>query len=219
MTIHKEGIRSILVAAAMMYLLNTGIDMWIGDLLIIKYSILVLSIVFFLLIVYFFRSPKLHIEPISNGILSPADGKVVVIEEFEDKEYFNEKRIQISIFMSPLSVHVNRYPVSGKIKYFQHHNGHFHVAWHPKSSTENEHTSTVIQDVNGIEILFKQIAGAVARRIVSYAQKGKDVEQGSQCGFIKFGSRVDVLLPLNSKIHVQIGDKVKGGLTNLADLL
>ena len=146
------------------------------------------------------------------------DGKVVVIEEFEDKEYFNEKRIQVSIFMSPLNVHVNRYPVRGKINYFKHHNGHFHVAWHPKSSTENEHTSTVVQNESGIEILFKQIAGAVARRIVSYAEVGVQVDQGDQCGFIKFGSRIDVLLPLNSKIHVQIGDKVQGGITNLADL-
>ena len=121
--------------------------------------------------------------------------------------------------MSPLNVHVNRYPVSGKIKYFEHHNGHFHVAWHPKSSTENEHTSTVVQNENGVEILFKQIAGAVARRIVSYAEVDSNVDQGSQCGFIKFGSRIDVLLPLNSKINVQIGDTVKGGITNLADLV
>ena len=218
MTIHKEGYPSILISAALLYLLNTGVGMLFEEILWLRIIIAIPSLVLFFLIVYFFRSPSLTVDKLENGVLCPADGKVVVIEEFEESEYFNEKRIQVSIFMSPLNVHINRYPIDGKIKYFKHHNGSFHVAWHPKSSTENEHTSTVVEGKNGVEILFKQIAGAVARRIVSYAEEGTSIDQGSQCGFIKFGSRVDVLLPLNSKVKVKIGDKVKGGVTHLAEL-
>lgn len=216
MTIHKEGYPSIALAIIFLGLLNTLFYYTLGDYDIIRYILLGLSIAFFSLIIYFFRSPKFRISVIENAVVSPADGTVVAIEEIDEDEYFKDKRVQVSVFMSPLNVHLNRYPISGKVKYFQHHHGHFHVAWHPKSSQENERTSTVVEHESGVEVLFKQIAGAVARRIVSYADVPSEVQQGSQCGFIKFGSRVDVLLPLDMKIKVAIGEKVKGGKSVVA---
>ncbi|MEQ8324149.1 MAG: phosphatidylserine decarboxylase family protein [Vicingaceae bacterium] len=218
MTIHKEGFASIAVSFLLLALINLLFLYLLVDFPIIRYGLLLVSSIFFVLIVRFFRDPNIEIERSEKGILSPADGTVVAIEEMKDGEYFQENRMQVSVFMSPLNVHVNRYPISGEVKYFKHHNGHFHVAWNPKSSVENEHTSTVVKHSSGIEILFKQIAGAVARRIVSYASVDQEVLQGQQCGFIKFGSRVDVLLPLNSQIHVEIGQKVLGGRTILATL-
>lgn len=148
-------------------------------------------------------------------ILCPADGKVVVIEETEETEYFHDRRIQVSIFMSPVNVHINRNPVSGIVRFFQYHPGKYLVAWHPKSSTLNERTSIAVRTSNGKEVLFRQIAGAMARRIVWYVKEGMAVEQGAEFGFIKFGSRVDVFLPLDAKVDVKIGDKVSGGLTVL----
>lgn len=216
MTIHKEGYPSIALAIIFLSLLNLLFYYTMESWAVVRYILLGLSTVFFLLIVYFFRSPGFKINVIENAVVSPADGTVVAIEEIDETEYFNDKRVQISVFMSPLNVHINRYPISGKVNYFQHHHGHFHVAWHPKSSQENERTSTVVQHKSGMEILFKQIAGAVARRIVSYADVPSEVLQGSQCGFIKFGSRVDVLLPVDTKIKVEIGEKVKGGKSVLA---
>ena len=216
MTIHKEGYPSIVLAILVLGLLNAVFYYALEDYAIILYILNGLSIAFFLLIVYFFRSPRFKINEIPGAVVSPADGTVVAIEEIEESEYFKDKRIQISVFMSPLNVHLNRYPISGSVKYFQHHHGHFLVAWHPKSSTENERTSTVVQHKNGTEILFKQIAGAVARRIVSYADVPSEVTQGQQCGFIKFGSRVDVLIPTDMKLTVNLGDKVKGGKSVLA---
>lgn len=216
MTIHKEGYPSIAIAIIVLGLLNALFHFLLSDFVIIRGLLLAMSLIFFLLVVYFFRSPSFRLNEIPGGIVSPADGTVVAIEEIQENEYFKDKRLQISVFMSPLNVHLNRYPISGTVKYFQHHHGHFHVAWHPKSSEENERTSTVIQHSNGIEILFKQIAGAVARRIVSYADVPSQVKQGEECGFIKFGSRVDVLIPVNLKVQVKLGDKIQGGRSVLA---
>lgn len=216
MTIHKEGYPSIFLALILVSLLNMVFYYTLESFIIIRSILFLISAVFFFLVVFFFRSPRFRVNETDGTVVSPADGTVVAIEEIEEPEYFNDKRVQISVFMSPLNVHINRYPISGRVKYFQHHHGHFHVAWHPKSSQENERTSTVVEHASGVEILFKQIAGAVARRIVSYADVPSEVVQGTQCGFIKFGSRVDVLVPLNMELKVELGDKVKGGKSVLA---
>src|SRR5690606_15041478 len=174
-----------------------------------------LSVLLFVTILQFFRSPRRRIITDENLILCPADGKVVVIEEVEEMEYFQDKRLQISIFMSPVNVHINRNPVSGLVTFFRYHPGKYLVAWHPKSSTLNERTTIAVRTEQGREVLFRQIAGAMARRIVWYVDKGTSVQQGNEFGFIKFGSRVDVFLPLDAKVDVKIGDKVSGGLTVL----
>jgi len=155
--------------------------------------------------------------PCDKKIFAPADGKVVVIEETMESEYFNDKRLQVSIFMSPLNVHVNRNPISGIVNYIKHHEGKYLVAWHPKSSSENERTTVVIEN-DGAEVLLRQIAGAVAKRIVNYLEEGEQVIQGKDMGFIKFGSRVDLFLPIDTKLNVKIGDKVKGNRTIIATL-
>ncbi len=174
--------------------------------------------VLFIFVVQFFRNPKRLINQTDNNLIyAPADGKVVVIEEAEEPEYFNNKRLMISIFMSPLNVHCNRNPVSGVVKYKHYHSGKYLVAWHPKSSTENERTTVVIDNGNA-EILVRQIAGAVARRIKNYLQVGQEVKQGGEMGFIKFGSRVDVFLPLDASIHVKIGQAVRGNVDVIAKL-
>lgn len=173
-------------------------------------------ITFLVLVVQFFRIPSRVCTFGENDIVCPADGKIVVIEETQEKEYFKDKRIQISIFMSPLNVHANYFPISGITKYAKYHPGLFLVAWHPKSSTENERTTFVVEHKNGTEILFRQIAGAVARRICYYAEVGKEAKQAEEFGFIKFGSRIDVFLPLDAQIDVKVGDVVKSKLTRLA---
>lgn len=174
--------------------------------------------VLFILVVQFFRNPKRLVNQVDNNLIyAPADGKVVVIEETEEPEYFKDKRLMISIFMSPLNVHCNRNPVSGVVKYKQYHSGKYLVAWHPKSSTENERATVVIDNGNA-EILVRQIAGAVARRIRNYLQVGQQVTQGGEMGFIKFGSRVDIFLPLHATIHVNIGQAVKGNVDVVAKL-
>ncbi len=178
----------------------------------------VASLILFGLIVQFFRVPNRALTLHDAQIIAPADGTIVVIEETEESEYFKERRRQISIFMSPLNVHVNRNPVSGVVRYFKYYPGKYLVAWHPKSSTENERTTIVIQAKNGVEVLFRQIAGAVARRIRWYVKEGQPVEQGQEMGFIKFGSRVDVFLPLDADVKVNIGERTKGGVTVLAEL-
>ena len=178
----------------------------------------VASLVLFGLIVQFFRIPSRPLTLHDAQVIAPADGTVVVIEETDEGEYFKARRRQVSIFMSPLNVHVNRNPVSGVVRYFKYFPGKYLVAWHPKSSTENERTTIVIQANNGAEILFRQIAGAVARRIRWYVKEGQPVEQGQEMGFIKFGSRVDVFLPLDAEVKVNIGDRMKGGVTVLAEL-
>ncbi len=168
-------------------------------------------------IFYFFREPHRQQLTESGAVFSPADGKVVVIEEVDEKEYFGDRRLQISVFMSVTDVHINWFPIAGRISYHRYHPGRFRVAWHPKSSEENERMSVAVKGPDG-EILYRQIAGLVARRIVSYASEGKEVEQNSKCGFIKFGSRVDIFLPLDSKVEVALGDKVTGSQTILAHL-
>ncbi len=174
------------------------------------------SVVFIILILQFFRNPKRVIPVKSDQVIAPADGKIVVLEETVEYEYFKEKRIQVSIFMSPFNVHVNRYPISGEVKFTKYHPGKFLVAWHPKSSTENERTTIVVENEKTGPILLRQIAGAVAKRIVLYAKKGEKCSQGQDMGFIKFGSRVDLFLPLDAKINIKLNDIVKGGQTIIA---
>lgn len=185
-------------------------------------SILAVSIpvtlIMFFLVVQFFRVPKRELLIDESTVYCPADGKVVVIEETLETEYLNDKRIQVSIFMSPLNVHINWFPISGIVSYAKYHAGKYLVAWHPKSSTENERTTVAVQHKSGAEILFRQIAGAVARRIVCYAQEGERADQNSEFGFIKFGSRVDVFLPLDAEVKVKIDQKVIGTQTILAVL-
>jgi phosphatidylserine decarboxylase len=176
-----------------------------------------ISIGFYLLILQFFRIPVFEVKKNMNQVLAPADGKVVVIEETDEPEYLKSRRKQISIFMSPVNVHVNRMPVSGVISYFKYHPGKYLVAWHPKSSTENERTTIATKMDNGTEILFRQIAGALARRIKWYVKEGQKLEQGNEFGFIKFGSRVDIFLPLNAKVKVTIGEVTRGGKTVIAE--
>ena len=215
MIIHREGYKMIAIITLILLALNVAIYNWVPGIFIF---LLFISLVFWGLVVQFFRNPSRKIAQLDNQLVyAPADGKVVVIEEVEEPEYFHEKKLQISIFMSPLNVHVNRNPVGGKVSYYKYHPGKYMVAWHPKSSTENERTTVVI-DGGQTKILIRQIAGAVARRIRNYLQIDQQVEQGSEMGFIKFGSRVDVFLPLNAEVLVKVEEKVKGNLTVLAAL-
>ncbi len=218
MTIHKEG-RTLLL---LLFLMLVATNVFLPELIVLNENVRMMmiggSIFLFLLILQFFRNPIFSITQNQNQVLAPADGKVVVIEETEETEYLKEKRRQISIFMSPVNVHVNRMPVEGSISYFKYHPGKYLVAWHPKSSTENERTTVVAKMKNGTEVLFRQIAGALARRIKCYVSEGQVLEQGQEFGFIKFGSRVDVFLPLDAKILVEVGQKTKGGRTVLAEL-
>ena len=215
MKLHREGYKIIFISSAMLvgilYLLSAlNAPIWLSVLLEVPLLVL------FVLIIRFFRNPPRYADKTEKGVVSPCDGKVVVIEEVEETEYFKDKRIQISIFMSPLNVHVNRNPISGIVKYFQYHPGKYLVAWHPKSSTENERTTSVIQNSDGTEILFRQIAGAVARRIRWYIKPNDKVAQGNEMGFIKFGSRVDVFVPIGTDIKVAIDQKVSAAETLLA---
>lgn len=212
MTIHKEGYGIITVFFLLLTAIDALIYFTIGSGLLLN-IFLVSTIAFFLLIVSFFRVPKRIPIVGDNLIIAPADGKVVVIEETKELEYFKDKRLQISIFMSPLNVHINWYPIQGLIKYCKHHSGLFLKAWLPKSSTENERTTIVIEKDEKITVLMRQIAGAVARRIVSYSIEGEKIEQCQQEGFIKFGSRVDLYLPLGTKIDVKLNQKVTGSQT------
>lgn len=220
MTLHREGYATIILASIVLSLMQWGnflllrITGWMWLFLLLSLGILVL----FYLIVQFFRIPKRTFTFGPNDVLCPADGKVVVIEEVEETEYFKDKRIQVSIFMSPLNVHANYFPISGKVKYAKYHKGLFLVAWHPKSSTDNERTTFVVEHASGQSVLFRQIAGAVARRICYYATEGQQATSGEEFGFIKFGSRVDVFLPIGTDIKVKIDDVVKGKLTTLAVL-
>lgn len=184
----------------------------------IRITILLVSIILFFLIVQFFRNPKRNIIANDVHVLAPVDGKVVVIEEVFENEYFKDERIMVSVFMSPINVHVTRHPISGKVKYSKYHPGKYLVAWHPKASEENERTTVVVENKVAGEILYRQIAGALAKRIVNYAEVGQDVIQGTDSGFIKFGSRVDVFLPLGTDLNVKLNQKVKGGLTVLAEI-
>lgn len=216
MTIHREGYQTIGIAALVFGVINLASFTFLSaSLPWVAILIFVLTLAVFLFLVSFFRMPnRVHtINP--NQIICPADGKVVVIEEVTDEEYFKDRRIQLSVFMSPANVHVNRNPVDGEVVYNQYHKGKYLVAWHPKSSTENERWSVVVKNPHG-EILYKQIAGALAKRICNYTKVGQKVKQTEEYGFIKFGSRVDLLLPLNAKINVALNQVVKGGVTVLA---
>ncbi|HUM97215.1 MAG TPA: phosphatidylserine decarboxylase family protein [Chitinophagaceae bacterium] len=216
MTIHKEGYKSIAIGAFIFGTINLLSFYFLSDQLPwLSWIIFLATLGLLIFLISFFRIPKRNLTIQDNAIIAPADGKVVTIEEVQADEYFNDRRIQISIFMSPLNVHVNRNPVSGEVLYSQYHKGKYLVAWHPKSSTENERHSVVYKQ-NGKEILIKQIAGALAKRICNYLNPGMQVTQGNEMGFIKFGSRVDLLLPLDTKIHVKLGDKPKGGVTVIA---
>lgn len=218
MTFHKEGYTSLALCVLVILLLNAFAHYYFYDKTWLIWLIYIVSFILFVIIVQFFRSPRIVTTANDQHVICPADGKVVVIEEADETEYLKDKRIQVSIFMSPVNVHVNRHPVSGVVKYFKYHPGKYLVAWHPKSSTENERTTVVVETGGGASILFRQIAGALARRIVWYVKEGDTAKQGEQFGFIKFGSRVDVFLPLGSKINVNLGDMVKGGITVLAEL-
>lgn len=217
MRIRKEGYLVIPISFLLVGVLYFLLMRWIAmDLFSILLAIV--AAVFLLLIVRFFRDP-VRVCPAKDGVIyAPADGKVVVIEETTESEYLNEKRIQISIFMSPLNVHVNRSPLKGTVEYFKYHKGKYLVAWHPKSSTDNERTTAVIRADDGTKILIRQIAGAVARRIFFYPKVGENLAAGETFGFIRFGSRVDVFLPTTAEIRVKIGDKPVGGITELARL-
>ncbi len=213
---HREGYKIIAITFAIViagiFLSDTYIDIfWLSK------SIQVVLLIFLILILQFFRNPKRVTELNDDQIIAPVDGKVVVIEEVEETEYFKDKRLQVSIFMSPINVHVTRYALGGVVKYSKYHPGKYLVAWHPKSSTENERTTIVVENKSFGAVLYRQIAGALAKRIVNYAVEGDQVVQGTDAGFIKFGSRVDVFLPLNTKLNVKIGDRVKGGVQVIAE--
>jgi phosphatidylserine decarboxylase len=217
MTFHKEGYTSIAVAAIIFGVINLLSFYFLSfNFPFLTGLISVVTLGLLLFIISFFRIPKRVLTVNENAIIAPADGKVVAIEEVQADEYFNDRRIQVSIFMSPLNVHVNRNPISGDVVYNQYHKGKYLVAWHPKSSTENERHTTVYRKGNK-EVLTKQIAGALAKRIINYLKSGQQVKQGDEMGFIKFGSRVDLLLPLDAKIKVKIGDKPQGGVTVVAE--
>lgn len=212
---HKEGFKIILftfisVTAIVIITKNFVKIEWL------QYLIYAASLIFLILILQFFRNPKRPIVLDDNKIFSPVDGKVVVIEEVFEKEYFKEKRLQISVFMSPLNVHVTRYPVGGNITFSKYHPGKYLVAWHPKASEENERTTVVVKNNTFGEVMHRQIAGALAKRIVNYAKEKEVVPQASESGFIKFGSRVDVFLPLDVKVNVSLNEKVTGGISVLA---
>ena len=214
---HKEGSKiifiSLVIAVAIIFLTDEFIPM-----LWLQKTIQISVIIFLLLILQFFRNPKRNIINSDHHILAPVDGKVVVIEEVYEPEYFKDKRLMVSIFMSPINVHVTRYVLNGIIKYSQYHPGKYFVAWHPKASTENERTTVVIQNKTFGEVLYRQIAGALAKRIVNYAKVGHRAIQGHDAGFIKFGSRVDLYLPLGTSIKVQLGQKAIGGITKIAEI-
>ena len=218
MNIHKEGYKSIALSAFVFGTVNIIFFYFFSaSMPVIAWIIFGVTLLLLFFIISFFRSPNRNFTVAHHQVICPADGKIVVIEETVDNEYFHDKRIQISIFMSPANVHINRIPMSGEVEYSQYHKGKYLVAWHPKSSTENERHSVVIKS-DKAAILVKQIAGAVAKRIVNYLKVGEIVAQGSEMGFIKFGSRVDILLPVGTELNVQLYQVVKGGVTVLATI-
>lgn len=207
---HKEGYKIILIASLILLTIILLADYFI-TIEWLRASIFGIGLIFYIIVLQFFRNPKRTVATGDQNIVASVDGKVVVIEEVDEPEYFNDKRIQVSIFMSPINVHVTRYPIAGKVAFSKYHPGKYLVAWHPKASTENERTTVVVENSTVGPILFRQIAGALAKRIVNYAKEGEIVAQGSDSGFIKFGSRVDIFLPLDAKINVALNQKVKGG--------
>jgi len=218
MNIHKEGYRTIALCALIFGAINIIFFFFFSATMpVVSWIVFSVSLIMLMFIISFFRSPKRNFTVAHHQVICPADGKVVVIEEVTETEYFKDKRLQISIFMSPANVHINRIPMSGKVEYSQYHKGKYLVAWSPKSSTENERHSVVIKS-DTAEILVKQIAGALAKRIVNYLKVGQTVSQGNEMGFIKFGSRVDVLLPVGTELNVKLNQQVKGGVTVLATI-
>jgi phosphatidylserine decarboxylase len=212
---HKEGHQSILITLFVVVALFLGAE-YVTNNQIIQYLLYGVALFLLVIILQFFRNPKRYTAQNENHIIAPVDGKVVVIEEVFEKEYFKEKRLQVSIFMSPINVHVTRYALSGLVKFSKYHPGKFLVAWHPKASEENERTTIVVENKTFGEILYRQIAGALAKRIVNYAKEGTQVIQGTDAGFIKFGSRVDLFLPIDTKLDIKLNDVVKGGETIVA---
>lgn len=215
---HKEG-KLIIQTTIILALISTNVTYWLlKDYAWLQYIIYAVVVFFVYIILQFFRNPKRHTKVSDNHVVAPVDGKVVVIEEVYEPEYFKDKRLQVSIFMSPLNVHVTRYGLSGLVKYSKYHPGKYLVAWHPKASEENERTSIVVENKVFGEVLYRQIAGALAKRIVNYAKEGEQVAQGTDAGFIKFGSRVDLYFPLDTKINVSLNQKVKGAEDIIASL-
>ena len=217
MRLHKEGTKIIIYTVLLLSAINLAFFQFL-DVPFLNYTLLSISIVLLVLVLNFFKVPLRKVTINDKNILAPSDGKLVVIEQVQENEYLKEKCIQLSIFMSPLNVHKQWFPINGKVEYTKYHPGKYLVAWHPKSSTENERSTTVISSNNGTKILFRQIAGAVARRICNYANLGQTITQKDEAGFIKFGSRVDVFVPINATIKVKIGDKIIGGQTILATI-
>lgn len=218
MSIHKEGRALLFWLLLFLVAINFGLNKWIPEQETVLNVLLLVSVIFYLIVLQFFRNPFLTLPNEDKLVFAPADGKVVVIEEITENEYLNEKRKQVSIFMSPINVHVNRSPIAGMVEFFKYHPGKYLVAWHPKSSTENERTTIVITHKSGVKILMRQIAGALARRIKWYVKEGSELSQGSEIGFIKFGSRVDVFLPMDAEVLVSLSEKTKGGRTPIARL-
>ena len=216
--LHREGKATIFISLLVLSALNALVFWLAPETAWLQNIVILISIVLLVIVLQFFRNPSIPINFGDNFVLSPADGKVVVFEEVEEPEFFQGKRLQISVFMSPFNVHVNRHPIAGIIKYFKYHPGKYLVAWHPKSSTENERTTTVIERNDGVQVLYRQIAGALAKRIVWYVKEGSPAKQGAEMGFIKFGSRVDVFLPLDAKVTVELNQVVKGARTVLAEI-
>lgn len=214
--LHHEGFLILIGAFLLLVILNVVVYWLFKPTNFFAWLLPVASLLFFLFLLWFFRNPLRPVTPDESLIISPADGEVVVVKKVFEPEYFNDERLQVSIFMSPLNVHVNRYAISGTVVFSAYHAGTNLVAWHPKSSSENERSSVVIQDARGREILVRQIAGAVARRVVCYAKEGMQVVQGDDMGFIKFGSRVDLFLPLNTRLSVKEGDVVTGNVSRIA---
>jgi len=218
MAIHKEGYKILIFGFITLLVVNIIVNIIWWDYILVKWAFMICSMMVYIFLLFFFRWPARHLEPDNGLVYAPADGKVVVIEDTFEKEYFNDTRLQVSIFMSPFNVHSNRYPVSGRIKYVRYHPGKYMVAWHPKSSELNERSSIVIETKDGTEILIRQIAGAVARRIVTYSKEDQEVLQGDELGFIKFGSRVDVFLPVGTEIEIPILQQVKANKSIIAKI-
>lgn len=214
---HKEGYKIIIITFILVIAATLLVDGFI-TISWLRFVLLITLLVFLILILQFFRNPKRITSLNEKQVVSPVDGKVVVIEEVFEKEFFNEKRLQISVFMSPINVHVTRYPISGNIIFSKYHPGKYLVAWHPKASEENERTTVVVENSTYGKVLYRQIAGALAKRIVNYAKVNDKAIQGADSGFIKFGSRVDLFLPLDTKIKVQLNQKVKGGESIIAEV-
>jgi phosphatidylserine decarboxylase len=218
MGIHKEGYKLLAFGFLTLLILNIIVNVVWVNIELVRWAFIICSLMLYVFLLFFFRLPVRIIEPDPGLIYAPADGKVVVIEETIENEYFKDLRLQVSIFMSPFNMHSNRYPVSGHIKYVRYHSGKYMVAWHPKSSELNERSTIVVERKDGTEVLIRQIAGAVARRIVTYSKENQDVLQGEELGFIKFGSRVDVFLPVGTEVEIPILQQVRANKTVIAKI-